>query len=216
MSGFDKEKSRRRVQQTICKMPTFTTAASLRDGQRIILSEGRLRACYGSAIEAKVFEIEGSSVEGFSCVHAYIDFPKLSEVMAELGGDTESGHAAALQLVSSLYAGADRLTDNTDVARVDFHIGRVHIVRARPLNDPCNANDIVEVASLCKSIGNLGSQLIRDFTSKSHLALYRGGIDTGPCAAWDDGDRDGNEVVFVGSPANHAAKLASGRKAVYS
>lgn len=193
-------------------MPKFKTAASLGYGQRIVLSEGRLRASFADSVLAKVFEIEGDSVEGFSCVHAYVDFPKLPDVMSALGGDTEDGHAKSLQLVSSLYVGSDRLTDDTDVARVDYHIGRVHIVRARPLNNPCTSKDVAEVASLCKSIGALGVQLIMDFTGIRRFAVYRAGVDTGPCAAWDDGDRDGNEVVFVGSPANHAAKLASGNK----
>lgn len=212
MGNFTKEKCRRRVQRTIQEMPNFKTAATLGYGQRIVLSEGRLRASLDSTIEAKVFEIDGNSVEGFSCVHAYVDLPRLPEVMSALGGDTEDGHAKSLQLVSSLYAGSDRLTDDTDIARVDYHIGRVHIVRARPLNDPCTSKDVAEVASLCKSIGALGVQLIMDFTGIHRFAVYRAGIDTGPCAAWDDGDRDGNEVVFVGSPANHAAKLASGNK----
>ncbi len=212
MTGFSKDKSRRRVKRTIREMPKFKTAASLGYAQRLVLSEGRLRASFADSVLAKAFEIDGNSVEGFSCVHAYVDLPKLPEVMSALGGDTEDGHAKSLQLVSSLYAGCDRLTDNTDVARVDYHIGRVHIVRARPLNDPCTSKDVAEVASLCKSIGALGVQLIIDFTGITRFGIYRAGIDTGPCAAWDDGDRDGNEIVFVGSPANHAAKLANGDK----
>lgn len=95
-----------------------------------------------------------------------------------------------------------------DAIEVDFHNQRLHAVFAKPYG--------YEKGRIFKAVAT--AQLIRDVLAKTGedgddplpAAKTRIGIDSGKALAVNNGRRSSREPLFLGNPANQAAKRAGG------
>jgi class 3 adenylate cyclase len=99
----------------------------------------------------------------------------------------------------------DSIVDGDDGDRVDYHGPRLHAVIASPVGDP--AAQIERAVALARKLTEAARKVGEAHGFPSRI---RFGIDHGQCLAMTTG-RGAHEkdTLFLGRPANHAAKLVS-------
>jgi class 3 adenylate cyclase len=145
-------------------------------------------------------------------VHLYIDIINIDELLETTVVDGERAHKRALRFLNNHYRAVRNILLNVDAIQVDFHNQRLHAVFAKPYDD--------EVARIHKAIAT--AQLVRDVLAKIGeneddplpAAKTRVGIDSGKALAVNNGRRRSREPLFLGNPANQAAKRAGHDTAV--
>lgn len=161
-----------------------------------------------TSIRAALIDIPRNRAITTHAVHVYADLVDFNDVLVEAGRETEASHRRALEFLHAHYRGCDELADEFEMQRVDFHGSRLHAVVLAP-DGAENEGERVRIAvAFAAAFREMIERLGRD-----HPAFKTGvsiGIDSGPAVAIDSGRGDEREPLFIGSPANHAAKLADG------
>lgn len=141
-------------------------------------------------------------------VHVYANLMRFNDVLVDAGRETEASHRRALEFLHAHYAACDALVVEFDLQRVDFHGSRLHAVVLTPEgreNEPERIRKgIAFAAAFQELVDRLGEEYPQFETP------VRIGLDSGPAVAIDGGKSGEHEPLFIGSPANHAAKLAAG------
>lgn len=143
-------------------------------------------------------------------VHVYVDILNMDEMLGTTAFEGVTAHRRTLRFLNLHYRAARRVLVDVDAIQVDFHNQRLHAVFAKPYGD--------ETARVHRAIAT--AQLIIDVLAKTGEngddplpgAKVRVGIDTGMALAVNNGRRGHREPLFLGSPANLAAKRAGGGK----
>jgi class 3 adenylate cyclase len=139
-------------------------------------------------------------------VHLYADILNLDDMLHVTEVEGEMCHRRTLRFLNLHYRAVHRILERVEAIRVDFHNQRLHAVVAKPYDG--------EAARVHRAVA-LG-QLIMDVLRQTgedadHPAAdIRIGIDTGKALAVNNGRRGHREPLFLGEPANYAAKRASG------
>lgn len=146
-------------------------------------------------------------------VHLYADITNLEDILNVTQTEGETCHKRALRFLNLHYRAVDRILNQTETKRVDFHNQRLHALIAKPYNTEDNA----EATRVRKAV--TVAQVIIDVLAETGeedeqipTAKVRVGIDTGKALAVNNGRSGNREPLFLGEPANHAAKLASNAK----
>lgn len=139
-------------------------------------------------------------------VHVYADILNLKEMLHVTKVEGETCHRRVLRFLNLHYRAAKRILDNEDARLIDFHNQRLHSVVTKPYGD--------EAKRLHRAIA-IGQMMIdvlaRTGEDADHpAAQVRVGIDTGEALAVNNGRRGHREPLFLGEPANHAAKRSGG------
>lgn len=141
-------------------------------------------------------------------VHLYIDILNIDDMLNITAVEGETCHKRTLRFLNQHYRAVRNILQDVEAIEVDFHNQRLHAVFAKPYGD--------EVARIHKAIAT--AQLIRDVLKKTGddgsdplpAAKTRVGIDSGKALAVNNGRRSSREPLFLGNPANQAAKRAGG------
>lgn len=139
-------------------------------------------------------------------VHVYLDIPN---ALALVGKDTERDHAKLLRFLHILMRVAHLVFQRTDAIKVDLQNTRLHFVVYKPYDsEAARVRAAVAIAAV------LSDALLAGNALHGELADARAviGIESGVSLAVRNGTRGDREPLFLGNPANHAAKL-TGRKA---
>lgn len=139
-------------------------------------------------------------------VHMYIDIINIKALLETTAADGERAHKRALRFLNNHYRAVRNILLSVGAIEVDFHNQRLHAVLAKPYDD--------EAARIHKAVAT--AQLVRDVLAKIGeneddplpAAKTRVGIDTGKALAVNNGRRSSREPLFLGNPANQAAKRA--------
>ncbi|MFC7049517.1 adenylate/guanylate cyclase domain-containing protein [Emcibacter nanhaiensis] len=145
-------------------------------------------------------------------VQVYIAITNYDDYRLEDGRETESSHKRALQLLHLYYSAADRAIEASSAQRVDFHNGRVHAVVLERGNKGITADTISEAFAFIEDFKRLAAAANRELAGSEFNVTFRIGVDVGTCVAINNGTGCEQEPMFLGSAANHAAKLASGQE----
>ena len=139
-------------------------------------------------------------------VHLYVDILNLDEILATTDSEGETSHKRALRFLDLHYRAVNRILKSSDAIRVDFHNQRLHAVIAKPYGSEFDRiNKAVAIAQLIIDVlKETGEE-----EAKIPDAVVRVGIDSGKSLIVNNGRRGGKEPLFLGPPANEAAKLAS-------
>lgn len=144
-------------------------------------------------------------------VHIYADILNLEDMLHCTNAEGETCHKRTLHFLNLHYRAVHRVLQCCDALRVDFHNQRLHALVAKPYNTEPDA----EAQRLWRSIAI--AQLIIDVLDQTGNddeqipnAKVRVGIDTGLSLAVNNGRNGNREPLFLGNPANYAAKLAGG------
>jgi hypothetical protein len=144
-------------------------------------------------------------------VHLYIDILNIDEMLGVTDAEGERCHRRTLRFLNNHYRAVRNILLEVDAIQVDFHNQRLHAVFAKPYGD--------EEARIHKAVAT--AQLIRDVLARTGednddplpAAKTRVGIDSGIALAVNNGRRSSREPLFLGNPANQAAKRAGGGSA---
>lgn len=145
-------------------------------------------------------------------VHIYANLLDYNAALIEAGLETEASHARALQLLHLHYSACDHLLAAFEIERVDFHGARLHAVVLTPEGSAKEGERIEKAIAFAAAFREMVAQAGRRYGADLATAV-RVGIDSGPAVAVNSGRRSEPEPLFIGSPANHAAKLAVGEEA---
>lgn len=177
---------------------------------RTFLTEARMQKgpSLDASTKAALVDIPRNRAITTDAVHTYANLVDFNDVLTEAGRETEASHRRALEFLHAHYRACDELIDEFEMQRVDFHGSRLHAVVLVP-DGPENEGERVRVAvTFAAAFREMVERLGNDHPNfKTGVCI---GIDSGPAVAIDSGRSDEREPLFVGSPANHAAKLADG------
>lgn len=147
-------------------------------------------------------------------VHIYADILNLSDMLSVTQEEGETCHKRTLRFLNLHYRAVHRILKECDTIRVDFHNQRLHAVVAKPYNTEQDAEKkrIQRAVAISQLIINVLAETGDD---DEHIpnAKVRIGIDSGEALAVNNGRNGGREPLFLGDPANHAAKIAGAGKA---
>ena len=142
-------------------------------------------------------------------VHLYADILNLSEMLHVTEVEGETCHKRTLRFLNLHYRAVYRILQRVDAIFVDFHNQRLHSVVSKPYD--AEADRVHKAVAIGQLIIDV---LARTGEDADHpAAKVRIGIDTGKALAVNNGRRGHREPLFLGVPANHAAKRAGGGKA---
>jgi class 3 adenylate cyclase len=147
-------------------------------------------------------------------VHMYADILNLPEMLNITDVEGVDCHKRTLRFLDQHYRAVKRILNKVDARRVDFHSQRLHSLFTKPYNSDDNA----EQKRIHRAVAT--AQLLIDVLAETSddeekipSAKLRIGIDTGMALAVNNGRNGYREPLFLGDPANHAAKLASNNSA---
>src|ERR1039457_3402106 len=139
-------------------------------------------------------------------VHLYADILNLSDMLHVTEVEGETCHRRTLRFLNLHYRAVHRILQSVDAILVDFHNQRLHTVVAKPYDS--EAKRVQRAVAIAQLIIDV---LARTGEDADHpAAKVRVGIDTGKALAVNNGRRGHREPLFLGEPANHAAKRARG------
>jgi class 3 adenylate cyclase len=145
----------------------------------------------------------GYRVDG---VHLYADILNLKAMLHVTDFEGEMCHKRTLRFLNLHYRAVHRIINSVHSMLIDFHNQRLHSVFAKPYDD--------EAKRVHRAVA--AGQLVIDVLAQTGensdhpAAQVRIGIDTGKALAVNNGRRGHREPLFLGEPANHAAKRANG------
>ncbi|KVW83226.1 adenylate/guanylate cyclase domain-containing protein [Burkholderia cepacia] len=152
---------------------------------------------------AKAYKVDG--------VHLYADILNLEDMLHCTEVEGETCHKRTLRFLNQHFRAVDRILARTDAKRVDFHNQRLHALISKPYNTQPGA----QAARVRRAVAI--AQLVIDVLkltgdSDEHIPAgkVRVGIDSGLALAVNNGRNGYREPLFLGEPANHAAKIANG------
>lgn len=139
-------------------------------------------------------------------VHLYADILNLDDMLHVTEVEGETCHRRTLRFLNLQYRAVHRILQSEDAIQVDFHNQRLHSVIAKPYDDEKKrVHRAVAIGQLIIDV------LARTGEDADHPpAKVRVGIDSGKALAVNNGRHGHREPLFLGEPANHAAKRASG------
>jgi len=194
--GWNTTKSEERIKRFIANAPTVETGVTL-------AKSARLSVFAKAAADTKRFPTgQATLIQGAHLYGVLLDF---DELVLQDKRETEASHARVLQFLDLHYRVWDALVEEDDAIRVDYHGPRVHVVVSDPEGNA--AEQIRQAMSLAEKLEAAAKRVaaIHGFPAR-----VRFGIDQGPCLAMTTGRSHEQDILFLGSPANHAAKLAAG------
>ncbi|UTP40928.1 transcriptional regulator [Phenylobacterium sp. LH3H17] len=141
--------------------------------------------------------------------HLYADILNLDEMLNVTDVEGVTCHRRTLRFLNLHYRAAARILAQSDIRRVDFHNQRLHGLVAKPYGDEQEATRVHRAVATAQLLIDVLAET-GDDDEQIPNALVRVGIDTGEALAVNNGRRGGREPLFLGEPANMAAKFAAG------
>lgn len=160
--------------------------------------------------EQLIFNVGRSEAITVDGVHIYVQLMDFADAMIEQSRETETSHVRALAMLHLHYSGCDRMAEQFDIQRVDFHGPRMHAVVVSPAGPAFSRERAAKAMSFARQLKLAIERAGESIGGGRYRSRVRIGIDSGPAVAVNSGRGSEPEPLFLGSPANYAAKLAEG------
>jgi hypothetical protein len=205
--AWNEDRARKRIQEFRDSVPEGDIKF---EDFRMFLTEARVQkgSTVDTSVRAALVDIPRNRAITTDAVHVYANLIDFNDVLTEAGRETEASHKRALEFLHAHYQGCDELIEEFEMQRVDFHGSRLHAVVLAPEGAE-NEGERVRIAVAFSAAFREMVERLGDKYPNFQTAVCIG-IDSGPAVAIDSGRRGEREPLFIGSPANHAAKLADG------
>jgi class 3 adenylate cyclase len=144
-------------------------------------------------------------------VHLYADIKNLDDILNSTDLEGERCQQRSLRFLNQHYRAVHRILSRCDALRVDFHNQRLHSLVAKPYNSETDAEK--KRLQRAVAIGQLIIDVLDETSDDDEqipAAKVRIGVDSGKALAVNNGRRGGREPLFLGDPANIAAKYSAG------
>lgn len=139
-------------------------------------------------------------------VHLYADILNIDEMLNVTYFEGETCHKRTLRFLNLHYRAVHRIIQRVDSILVDFHNQRLHTIVVKPYDN--EVKRIQRAVAMGQLIMNVLARTGED--EKHPAAKVRIGIDSGIALAVNNGRRGHREPLFLGEPANYAAKRSGG------
>lgn len=208
--AWNERRARERIEEAVATAPKVRVERFDTDYMSSYRSRSIELAEAGERQPPPLFELGAGRAVVAQTVQIYVGIVNFDEFRIENETETEAAHKRMLRLQHVLYSACDRVAEQCEVQRVDFHGSRMHAVV--PSDDPngVTIEDVGKAFRFVTLFSDLAGKAIRDLVEEDMVVRFRFGIDAGRCVAIDNGTALEREPMFLGSPANHAAKLAEG------
>lgn len=184
------------------------------------VADKRIRSSLANVKNLVVYDyVRNTSLEGLSNsvayrvdgVHLYVDILNIGDMLLTNDFEGETVHRRTLMFLNLHFRAVRRILLEVDAIHVDFHNQRLHAVFPKPYGDEAGRVDkAIATAQLIIDVLNQTGEAGVDGGDPSPPAKARVGIDSGVALAVNNGRRGNREPLFLGPPANHAAKRACG------
>lgn len=195
--AWNKDRAEQRIKEHIKRAPTIDANVTLAEHRARIKADITNARAQGRFPNARAIMVEGAHLYG-----QLLDFDDL--VVEQGKGETETSHRRVLDFLNTHYQVWDGIVDGEDALRVDFHGPRLHAVVIHPVGNP--REQVLRAMALAAKLGEAADKVGRVYGFPSRI---RFGIDQGKCLAMTTGRSHDTDTLFLGTPANHAAKLLS-------
>jgi Adenylate and Guanylate cyclase catalytic domain len=185
---WKKEKAEGRIATRLSEVKTIEIKDYVRDTDLHSLPRG------------KAYRVDG--------VHLYADILNLGDMLQSTEIEGTTCHKRTLRFLNLHQRAVHRVLGAVDAIKVDFHNQRLHAVIAKPYGD--EAGRIHQAIAIGQLIIDVLTETGEDSDEHIPPAGVRIGIDSGKALAVRNGRRGSTEPLFLGEPANHAAKRAGG------
>jgi class 3 adenylate cyclase len=203
-------RAQERIRELMNNVPTVITETFSESYLPRFLEEQRAALQRGLPKMKPLVNLPQSKAVIVDAVHLYATLTNYDEYRLQEGRETERSHARALNFLHLHYGACDRAIERHGAHRVDFHGPRVHIVVAEPAGREFAKERVIRALALAKEIEQLSDLANTEIAEGHYPARFRIGIDSGHCVAINSGRGIEQEPLFLGCPANYAAKLAEG------
>lgn len=210
--AWSQERSQERIDRFLQTVPKNQVSVRTFDEgfineRRAVINE-RVRS--GGPQEQFISDISRNAAVLVDGAHVYAQLLDFGPAMMEQDRETEAGHRRALGMLHLHYAACDSVADEFEAQRVDYHGPRMHAVIVSPSgseNADARARRALEFADALKRAVERTGDRVGGGQFRTRVRI---GIDSGLAVAVNSGSRDEREPLFLGNPANYAAKLAEG------
>lgn len=200
-----------RINKLAGDAPTFEVQR-FEDYRRLYEASRAILASQKQGATPPLFSLPRNKAVVVDTVQIYIAITNYDEYRLEEGRETEASHERAMRLLHLYYSAADRVMDNSAAQRVDFHSGRVHAVVLEPGRQGVTRETLAQAFAFIEDFKKVAHTANRELARSEFDATFRIGVDVGTCVAINNGTGCEQEPMFLGSAANHAAKLAFGKE----
>lgn len=208
--AWDLNRSRNRIAHFLSTVPQASIDVRTFD-QAYLAQRVRDAQARGKRLgldEATIFAIPRNRAILVDGVHVYAQLLDYHDQIQEQGRETEASHKRVLQFLHLHYSATDRVVEEFEAQRVDYHGPRLHAVLVTPTGD--ERQRVLRAVAFAVTLKETIEAAGRDFGGARLRTRVRIGIDTGRAVAVSSGRGADLDPLFLGSPANHAAKLAEG------
>lgn len=140
-------------------------------------------------------------------VHVYVDVPNAFTLV---GDDAERDHKKVLRFIHIMARVAHLVLQKTDAVKVDIQNTRIHFVLYKPYDsESIRVQTAVAIADIIRGALLAGNALHAELPDARVVV----GIESGHALVVRNGTRSEREPLFLGNPANDAAKLTGSDKA---
>ena len=189
---WDAKRAEARIQKFLATVPAVESGV-------VLAKDARARGDLDALPIRRTSLVEGA--------HLYGQLLDFDEIVADQGEETEKSHARLLQFLNDYYRLWDAIVFGEDGHRVDYHGARLHAVVTEPTG---NANEqVAQAVALAYKLNSAASEL---GVAHGIAARIRFGIDHGRCLSMTTGRSHERDTLYLGSPANYAAKKAAESK----
>lgn len=207
--AWNKATARERILKLTKEVPSVQVER-FEQYQRRYVEDMAVRKTAGQAPTPPLFKLPKDRAVVVDTVQIYIAVTNYDEYRMEGGRETEASHARALGLLHLYYSAADRVIEASPAQRVDYHSGRVHAVVIEEGGAKVTRETLAKAFAFIEDFQQVADAANRDLAAGQFKVAFRVGVDIGTCVAINNGTGDEQEPLFLGSAANHAAKLAGG------
>ncbi len=196
--GWEYKRAQGRIEQHIARAPVIDeNVASLTEHRNLVRREVRAALARGEFPRSRAVVVTG--------VHMYgqlLDFEDF--IVNNESAETEESHKRMLSFLDTHYRIWDSLVQDEGGFTVDFHGPRLHAVIVDPSLGPKEQIEraIALAWRLTKAAEEVGQ--VSGFRTRARF-----GLDYGTCLALTTGRSHETDTLFLGSPANHAAKTVA-------
>jgi hypothetical protein len=160
--------------------------------------------------EDLIFNVRPSEAVIVDGVHVYVQLLDFATAMTEQGRETEAAHRRVLSMLHLHYSGCDRIAEQFEAQRVDYHGSRMHAVIVSPAGPLGAAERVGKALAFADALKRTIEAAGRTIAGGRYSTRVRIGMDSGTAVAVSSGRANEPEPLFLGDPANYAAKLADG------
>ncbi len=187
--SWDYNTSKDRIQRHLDSMGPINIEKLVRDADlETLLSETECREIFGA--------------------HVYVNVPNFAQLASEVDGED---YKRSLQAIHLYQREVTRIVEQTFAGvRIHFQGPKLHALFYRPIDD---AEALATKAALLQLVLRKFVTAVFNpaFPRVNNLAVA-GGADMGSAIGTQDGQRGDRELLFVGAPANYAAKIIRGNE----